>query len=100
MKTSTKAVPATETSEKRVASEMAARERSIPGLTTAASACKACDLWERATQTVFGEGPARSRIMLVGEQPGDQEDKAGRPFVGPAGRLLDEALLEAGIPRK
>ena len=79
---------------------MAARERSIPGLTRAASACKACDLWKRATQTVFGEGPARSRIMLVGEQPGDQEDKAGRPFVGPAGRLLDEALLEAGIPRK
>ena len=64
-----------------------------------AAECKACPLWKAATQTVFGEGKARSRIMLVGEQPGDQEDRAGRPFVGPAGQLLDRALAEAGIDR-
>lgn len=64
-----------------------------------ARTCQACDLYARATQTVFGEGPAPASFMLVGEQPGDQEDKLGRPFVGPAGRLLDEALAEAGIPR-
>ena len=62
--------------------------------------CRACPLWKPATQTVFGEGPARARIMLVGEQPGDQEDIAGRPFVGPAGKLLDRALEEAGIDRR
>ena len=64
-----------------------------------AARCQACDLWERATQTVFGEGPANARIVLVGEQPGDQEDRAGHPFVGPAGRVLDDALAEAGIDR-
>ena len=64
-----------------------------------ASSCRACDLWERATQTVFGEGPTGARVMLVGEQPGDQEDREGRPFVGPAGRLLDAGLAEAGIDR-
>ena len=64
-----------------------------------AASCRACDLWKTATQTVFGEGPSKSRIMLVGEQPGDQEDRAGHPFVGPAGKLLDEALAEAGIDR-
>ncbi len=64
-----------------------------------AAGCRACPLWKTGTQTVFGEGPARARVMLVGEQPGDQEDKAGRPFVGPAGRLLDEALEAAGIDR-
>lgn len=64
-----------------------------------AADCKACPLWKAATQTVFGEGKARARIMLVGEQPGDQEDRAGRPFVGPAGQLLDRALAEAGIDR-
>jgi DNA polymerase len=64
-----------------------------------AAECKACPLWKAATQTVFGEGKARSRIMMVGEQPGDQEDRAGRPFVGPAGQLLDRALAEAGIDR-
>jgi DNA polymerase len=64
-----------------------------------ASGCRNCGLWERATQTVFGEGEPRSPYMLVGEQPGDREDIEGRPFVGPAGRLLDDALTEAGIDR-
>lgn len=64
-----------------------------------ARGCTRCPLWEPATQTVFGEGPVTARLMLVGEQPGDQEDLAGRPFVGPAGRLLDRALEEAGIDR-
>jgi DNA polymerase len=68
-------------------------------LALAASACRACDLWEHATQAVFGEGSAEARVVLIGEQPGDVEDRRGRPFVGPAGRLLDEALLEAGIDR-
>jgi DNA polymerase len=62
-------------------------------------ACKACDLYKRGTQTVFGEGPSRAEVMMVGEQPGDAEDVAGQPFVGPAGRLLDRALEEAGIDR-
>jgi uracil-DNA glycosylase len=61
--------------------------------------CRACPLWERATQGVPGEGSAHARVMLVGEQPGDQEDRVGRPFVGPAGRLLDEALDKAGVNR-
>jgi uracil-DNA glycosylase family protein len=65
----------------------------------AASRCKACDLYKRGTQTVFGEGPSATEIMLVGEQPGDAEDLAGHPFVGPAGKLLDRALAEAGIDR-
>jgi DNA polymerase len=64
-----------------------------------AAGCRACPLWKTGTQTVFGEGAARATVMFVGEQPGDQEDKAGRPFVGPAGRLLDEALAAAGIDR-
>ncbi|HET9324375.1 MAG TPA: UdgX family uracil-DNA binding protein [Gaiellaceae bacterium] len=68
-------------------------------LREAAAGCRACDLWKRGTQTVFGEGAADARLVLVGEQPGDQEDLAGRPFVGPAGRLLDTALEEAGIDR-
>jgi DNA polymerase len=66
----------------------------------AAAGCRACPLWELGTQTVFGEGSPKSELMLVGEQPGDQEDLAGKPFVGPAGRLLDKALEEAGIDRK
>jgi uracil-DNA glycosylase family protein len=65
-----------------------------------AAGCKACDLYKRGTQTVFGEGPRTADVMLVGEQPGDAEDLAGHPFVGPAGRLLDNALEEAGIDRK
>ncbi len=66
----------------------------------AARACRACHLWEPATQTVFGEGPVPAPVMLIGEQPGDKEDLAGRPFVGPAGLKLNEALEEAGIPRE
>jgi uracil-DNA glycosylase family protein len=61
--------------------------------------CRGCDLWRNATQAVFGEGPVPAQVMLVGEQPGDKEDIAGHPFVGPAGRVLDEALEEAGIDR-
>src|SRR5882757_2130765 len=71
----------------------------IPKLKAAAAKCKGCDLWKRATQTVFGEGSSRARIMLIGEQPGDKEDIAGHPFVGPAGKVLDEALAAAGIHR-
>jgi uracil-DNA glycosylase family protein len=73
-----------------------------PNLTTLreeARHCRACHLWKNATQTVFGEGPQDAPMMLVGEQPGDKEDLAGRPFVGPAGQLLDRALKEAGIER-
>jgi DNA polymerase len=66
----------------------------------AATGCKACWLWTLGTQTVFGEGPRQAKVMFVGEQPGDQEDKTGRPFVGPAGKLLDRALDEAGIDRE
>jgi DNA polymerase len=72
---------------------------SLAALREAARGCTACPLWRSATQTVFGEGLKRASMMLVGEQPGDQEDLAGRPFVGPAGRLLHEALEEAGLDR-
>jgi uracil-DNA glycosylase family protein len=72
----------------------------LPKLQQAARGCRACDLWKRATQTVFGEGSGRARVMLIGEQPGDKEDHAGRPFVGPAGALLDKALEQAGIDRR
>jgi uracil-DNA glycosylase len=65
-----------------------------------AASCQACPLWKDATQTVFGERPANADVMFVGEQPGDQEDREGRPFVGPAGLLLDKALVEAGLDRK
>ena len=68
-------------------------------LREAAAGCRGCDLWRNATQTVFGEGPKRADVMLVGEQPGDQEDRQGHPFVGPSGRLLDEGLSAAGIDR-
>jgi DNA polymerase len=82
----------------------AARHAAVPAgsldaLRREAAACRACPLWQPATQTVFGEGPPDARVMLVGEQPGDQEDLAGRPFVGPAGKLLDRALQEAGLDR-
>ena len=73
---------------------------SLPRLREAAASCRGCHLWENATQTVFGEGARAADVMLVGEQPGDQEDLAGKPFVGPAGRLLDQALEEAGIDRR
>ena len=72
----------------------------LDGLRAAAAGCRACELWEGTTQTVFGEGPETARIVFVGEQPGDQEDRRGEPFVGPAGRLLDKALAEAGIDRR
>jgi uracil-DNA glycosylase len=72
----------------------------LSGLREAAAGCRACELWEPATQTVFGEGPETARIVFVGEQPGDQEDRKGEPFVGPAGRLLDRALTDAGIDRR
>jgi uracil-DNA glycosylase len=71
----------------------------LPKLRAAAAGCTACDLYKTGTQTVFGEGARAAEVMFVGEQPGDREDKAGRPFVGPAGRLLDQALEDAGIDR-
>jgi uracil-DNA glycosylase family protein len=72
----------------------------LPKLREAAAGCTACDLYKTGTQTVFGEGSRSAEVMFVGEQPGDQEDLAGKPFVGPAGKLLDEALVDAGIDRK
>src|SRR4051812_11362454 len=81
------------------AASLAPRRRTIPVLRKAASTCTACHLWKTATQTVFGEGTSQATIMIVGEQPGDQEDRVGRPFVGPAGKLLDDALSEVGIDR-
>ena len=71
----------------------------LPKLRAAAAGCRGCDLWVNATQTVFGEGPRTADVMLVGEQPGDQEDRQGHPFVGPSGQLLDAALEAAGIDR-
>lgn len=71
----------------------------LPMLTATARGCRACDLWKRATQTVFGEGSAHAKVMFIGEQPGDREDIEGHPFVGPAGKLLDKALEAAGIDR-
>lgn len=74
--------------------------RTLPQLRAAAQSCRGCDLYKNATQAVFGEGPRRARVLMLGEQPGDQEDLAGHPFVGPAGRVLDRALTEAGIDRE
>jgi uracil-DNA glycosylase len=71
----------------------------LPKLREAAARCRGCDLWVNATQTVFGEGPLMAEVMFVGEQPGDQEDRVGHPFVGPAGKLLDAGLERAGIDR-
>jgi DNA polymerase len=73
--------------------------RDLAVVRAAAAGCKGCDLWRTATQTVFGEGPRRAEVVLVGEQPGDREDIEGHPFVGPAGRVLDDALERAGIDR-
>jgi DNA polymerase len=75
------------------------RSDDLDVLRDAAATCRACPLWRDATCTVFGEGPRRARVVLVGEQPGDQEDRAGKPFIGPAGQLLDRALAAAGLPR-
>ena len=73
--------------------------KTLPAFRNAAADCKACDLWERGTQTVFGEGARRAEVFFVGEQPGNEEDLTGKPFVGPAGRLFDDALAEADIDR-
>jgi uracil-DNA glycosylase len=81
------------------AEEFLPESRDLAALRRAAKGCKGCPLWAPATQTVFGEGPADVRVVLVGEQPGDREDREGHPFVGPAGRVLDRALDEAGIDR-
>ncbi len=83
----------------RTAAHLIPGAPSLATLQIAARTCKACDLWRNATQTVFGEKPAPARVMFVGEQPGDSEDKAGHPFVGPAGKMLDEVLVEVGIDR-
>src|SRR6185437_14313088 len=83
----------------RPVSELIPPRPTLPTVRDAAADCQACELWERGTQTVFGEGGTRARLMLIGEQPGDQEDRIGRPFVGPAGQLLDKALEAAGIDR-
>ena len=75
------------------------KKRNLENLREAAAGCRACDLWKRGTQTVFGEGSPHARVMMVGEQPGDKEDLQGRPFVGPAGGVLNKALAAAGIDR-
>jgi uracil-DNA glycosylase family protein len=81
------------------AGELIPERPTLKSLREAAAACRACPLWKDATQTVFGEGLKRARVMLVGEQPGEREDVEGKPFVGPAGRILDQALEESGIDR-
>jgi len=75
------------------------KRKSLKAFRDAAADCKGCELWKRGTQTVFGEGARRAEVLFVGEQPGNEEDLSGKPFVGPAGRLLDDALTEAGIER-
>ena len=80
--------------------KLAAEAQSFDDIAAGITRCRGCRLWERATQAVGGEGSPKSRIIFVGEQPGDQEDLAGKPFVGPAGRVLDEALEEAGVDRR
>ena len=81
------------------AADFLPERRTLAALREASVSCRGCPLWARGTQTVFGEGPRRARVMLVGEQPGNDEDLAGKPFVGPAGRVLDRALEAAGIAR-
>ena len=80
--------------------ELIPERPTVTSVRRAAKDCRACDLYKRGTQTVFGEGPSRAEVMMVGEQPGDAEDRAGHPFVGPAGQLLDRALADAGIDRR
>ena len=89
-----------ETKQKGSAGDFLPKRRTLASLRAAAHSCKGCDLYKNATQTVFGEGPKDASVMFVGEQPGDVEDRLGRPFVGPAGRMLDKALVEAHIPRE
>src|ERR1051326_5558296 len=84
----------------RSAAQFMPERRTLATLREAAAGCRGCDLYKRGTQTVFGEGRVRARIMMVGEQPGNDEDLAGQPFVGPAGRVLDRALAAVGIPRE
>lgn len=91
---------ARKTPPEETAAPLIPEKPTLPKLRKAAEDCKACDLWERGTQTVFGEGGPRSRVIFIGEQPGDREDREGRPFVGPAGNLFDKALEAAGIDRK
>lgn len=86
--------------EQQTAAVLVPEHPTLTALKAAAADCRACPLWERGTQTVFGEGRRDARLVLVGEQPGDAEDRQGLPFVGPAGRVLDEALALAGIERK
>lgn len=81
------------------AAEFLPERLTLPALREAADSCRGCHLWQVGTQTVFGEGAVHAKAVFVGEQPGDQEDRAGKPFVGPAGRVLDRALADAGIPR-
>lgn len=83
----------------RSSAELIPKQLTLPGLKAAAADCRACDLWKLGTQTVFGEGWRHTTVMFVGEQPGNEEDLTGKPFVGPAGKLLDRALEEAGIDR-
>jgi DNA polymerase len=85
--------------ESTSARDFVPKTRSLDSLRQAAKICQGCDLYLNATQTVFGEGPGHARVMMIGEQPGDLEDRKGAPFVGPAGRLLDKALVEAHLPR-
>jgi DNA polymerase len=96
-RTASMVAPRVEASE---ASRFLPERRDLTALAEAARGCQACPLHATATRTVFGEGPAQARVMLVGEQPGDQEDREGRPFVGPAGQLLDEVLERVGLPRQ
>jgi len=90
----------TRKSENTSADDLIPKQLTFLSLKAAAAECKACDLWKKGTQTVFGEGRRRAKVLFVGEQPGNEEDLTGKPFVGPAGRLFDEALAEAGIDRK
>ena len=91
---------ATRKSSDSAANDLIPPRPTLSSLKNAAADCQACDLWLKGTQTVFGEGSRRARVMFIGEQPGNEEDLTGKPFVGPAGRLLDSALGEAGIDRK
>lgn len=100
MAVSAKPIPVRPPAEKPSASEeFLPPSRSLKTLREAATSCVGCELFRKATQVVFGEGPAEARMMLIGEQPGDQEDRSGRPFVGPSGALLDRTLAKVGIDR-
>jgi uracil-DNA glycosylase len=91
---------ATRKSSESAANDLIPARPTLTSLKNAAAGCTACDLWKKGTQTVFGEGGRRARVLFVGEQPGNEEDLTGKPFVGPAGRLFDNALAAAGIDRK